>query len=189
MVIPNFEDGILPVGDYEATFEELRASVLVDGCGDLRKTSGWDKAWRSKLVDNLEIIVNQLWDVGIQNIFIDGSFVEDKDHPNDIDGYFECDFRHLSSGKLQQELNLLDPKKVWTWDPNTRKPYPGYPKKQLPMWLSYRVEMYPHAPQMAGGVKDKHGNILPFPAAFRLSRTDDKPKGIVKIIQNHGGQK
>jgi len=191
MAIPNFEDGVLPTGDYEVTFEELRHSVLVNGCGDLREQNGWDKNWRNKLVDNLEILVGQLWKVGIQNIFIDGSFVEDKDHPNDIDGYFECDLKYLASRQLHKDLNLIDPHKVWTWDKNTRRPYPGYNKKQLPMWHEYRIDMYPQplGLKLPTGIKDKHGNDLPFSSAFRLSRTNDKPKGIVKIIQPQGGQK
>jgi len=123
----------------------------------------------------------QLWKVGVHEIFADGSFAEDKDHPNDIDGYFVCDLDRLRSGELTRELNLLDPYKVWTWDPSSRKPYRGYPKKQLPMWHRYRVELYPHFPGMGCGIRDKHGHELEFPAAFRQSRRDGKPRGIVKI--------
>lgn len=57
-------------------------------------------------------MVGQLWQVGITEIFIGGSFVEDKDHPNDIDGYFVSDLRFLASGDLQRQLNLLDPHSV-----------------------------------------------------------------------------
>ena len=81
-----------------------------------------------------------MWQVGITEIFADGSFVEDKDHPNDIDGYFNCDLKHLASGRLEQELNLLDPHKVWTWDPASRRKALGFSKRQLPMWHRYRVE-------------------------------------------------
>lgn len=182
VTIPNFEDGLLPVSDYEVTFDELRASVLVNGCGDLREKN-WDKDWRNKLVNNLEIMAHQLWNVGIKDIFIDGSFVEEKDHPNDIDGYFECDLKYLASGVLQRDLNLQEPDKIWTWDHTTRKPYCGYPKKQLPMWHKYRVELYPHVVGMSSGIKDKFGNELEFPAAFRISRSHDGPKGIVKLLQ------
>ncbi len=118
--------------------------------------------------------------VGVAEIFVDGSFVEDKEHPNDIDGYFVCDLRELASGRLQSALNLLDPHKVWTWDPALRRPYRGYPKKQLPMWHHYRVEMYPHCGQLSG-IRDKYGNELEFPSAFRLSRRDGRPRRIVKI--------
>lgn len=180
-VIPGFTaDGLLPPGDYELTFDQLRSSSLVLGPGDPKDHLNWDAPWREKLVGNLEVLVNQLWQTRVTEIFIDGSFAEDKDHPNDIDGYFVCDLMHLASGALQQELNLLDPHKVWTWDPATRRPYRGYPKMQLPMWHQYRVELYPHYGQPSG-IRDKHGNELEFPAAFRQSRRDGKPRGIIKI--------
>lgn len=108
----------------------------------------------------------QLRQVGISEIFVDGSFVEDKQHPNDIDGYFECDLESLASGRLERELNLIDPHKVWTWDPAFRRPYRGYPKKQLPMWHVYRVELYPHYGQLSG-IRDQFGHDLEFPSAFR----------------------
>ncbi len=129
------------------------------------------------MIGNLEVLTKQLWQVGVRDIYADGSFAEDKDHSNDIDGYFVCGLRELASGELQRELNLLDPFKIWTWDPHTRKPYRGYPKKQLPMWHRYRIELYPHVPGW--------GNDLEFPSAFRQSRRDGTPRGIVKI--RYGG--
>lgn len=176
-------DGMLPPGDYLMTFGQLRASLLVTGPTPPPKD--WDASWRTQLVDNLEVMVRQLWKVGIDEVFIDGSFVEDKVHPNDIDGYFVCDLKRLASGDLQKDLNRLDANKVWTWDPRDRKPFKGYPKKQLPMWHEYRVELYPHFGQLSG-IRDKYGNELEFPSAFRLSRRDGKPRGIVKLIQEGG---
>lgn len=183
MPLPDFvDDGVLPPGEYELTLPELRESMLVVGpraaaAGD---HANWDTAWRLQLVNNLEILVTQLSRVGITEIFVNGSFVEDKDHPNDIDGYFECDLRRLASGDLQRELNTLDPQKVWTWDWRSRRAYRGYGKLQLPMWHVYRVELYPHFGQPAG-IRDRFGNELEFPSAFRISRRNDSPKGIVKI--------
>lgn len=179
--IPGFDDqGMLPVGDYEVTFDELRDSVLVQGPLDHR-CPDWDASWRKWLVDHLEMLTRQLWNVGVTDVFADGSFVEDKDHPNDIDGYFVCEWEQLRSGDLQRQLNVLDPQKVWTWDPAARRPYPGYPKKQLPMWHEYRVELYPHAPGLLSGIQDEFGNDQTFPAAFRKSRREGRPKGIVKL--------
>ena len=111
---------------------------------------------------------------------MDGSFAEDKERPNDIDGYFECELTRLASGELERDLNLLDPHKVWTWDPASRRSFRGYPKKQLPMWHVYRVELYPHYGQLCG-IRDQYGHELEFPSAFRRSRRDGKPRGIVKI--------
>ena len=107
-------DGFLPSGDYEVSFEELRESILMFGPGDSAQYPNWDHAWRLHLVDNLEILTRQLWQVGIREIYADGSFAEDKDHPNDIDGYFVCDLLQISSGELTRQLNLIDPFKVWT---------------------------------------------------------------------------
>ena len=99
---------------YDLSVEELKSSALVPGPGEPRVCPSWDAPWREALVGNLEILVGQLWQVGITEIFVDGSFAEEKDHPNDIDGYFDCELQRLSSGELQTELNLLDPNKIWT---------------------------------------------------------------------------
>lgn len=178
--IPSFQaDGLLPPGDYEVTFDELRQSALVEGPGDPDPYPNWDKGWRLQLVDNLEVLARQLWLIGIDNIFADGSFAEDKEHPNDIDGYFDCDMAFLASGDLERELNKQSPDKVWTWDPASRQPYLGYSKGQLPMWHIYRVELYPHV-GFGSGIQDAQGNDLEFPAAFRQSRGGN-PRGIVKL--------
>jgi len=177
-----FDDrGLLPQGDYPITFNDLKESVLVEGLSGVN----WDKPWRLKLVENLEIMVTQLWAVGITEIFINGSFVEMKTHPNDIDGYFVTDVFRVATGDLNRDLNRLDPDKVWTWDPASRRPYRGYTKKQLPMWHKYRVELYPHYNQFSG-IVDIFGNEMQFPAAFRVERYTYEPKGIIKIISKEG---
>lgn len=188
-MIPPFQpDGLLPPGEFEASFAELRQSLLVVGSTGSSRSPTWDTAWRARLVDNLEVLTQQLWQVGVRDVFADGSFAEDKDHPNDVDGYFVCDFARLVSGQLALELNLLDPHKVWTWDPASRRPHRGYPKRQLPMWHTYRIELYPHIPGLGWGcgIRDKHGNELEFPSAFRQSRRNGAPKGIIKI--RYGGR-
>lgn len=178
--LPEFtNDGLLPPGNYALSLEELALSPLVTGPSG-GEHENWDASWRRELVGNLSLMVRQLWRVGVTEIFVDGSFAEDKDHPNDIDGYFECDLKRLGSGELERELNLLDPHKVWTWDPESRRPFRGYPKKQLPMWHIYRIELYPHVGQLSG-IRDKYGNELEFPSAFRLSRRNGQPRGIIKI--------
>jgi hypothetical protein len=185
-LIPAFtNDGLLPPGDYEVTFEELRQSILVVGPEQPEEYRQWDTSWRTELVNNLEILTTQLWKIGITEVFADGSFAEDKDHPNDIDGYFVTDLTRLATGQLERELNFLDPEKVWTWDPASRRPYRGYPKRQLPMWHRYRVELYPHVAGLGSGIQDESGNELEFPSAFRQSRRDGKSRGIVKIC--YGG--
>ena len=184
MSIPEFDKGgLLQPGDYEVTFNELRSSVFVSG--PQTPIAGWHADWRTYLVDQAELLVQQLWQIGVKEIFLNGSFVEDKPHPNDIDGYFVCDVREFASGEIQRKLNALDPHSVWTWNPALRRPYRGYAKKQLPMWHLYRVELYPHFGQTAG-IRDRHGHELTFPSAFRLRRFTEEEKGIVKIVPQVG---
>lgn len=51
------------------------------------------------------------------------------------------------------------------------------------MWVKYRVELYPHLhnSMFPTGIKDKAGNDLQFPSAFRQSRHNFSPKGIIQI--------
>lgn len=178
MVLDFDERGLLPPGDYPMTFSQLRASPLVEN-----GLAGWDRDWRLHLVDQAEVMIKQLWEVGVEEVVLDGSFVEDKAHPNDIDGYFVCDAAGLDD--LTQRLNALDPYKVWTWDPATRRPYRGHVKKQLPMWHRYRVELFPHFDQFSG-ITEALGHPLTFPSAFRLQRATFEQKGVV-LLRREGG--
>ena len=119
MVLNFDEDGLLPEGDYPMTIAELRDSLLVYGPG--KTCPQWDSKWRLQLVNNLGHLANQLWAVGITNLFIDGSFVEDKDHPKDIDGYFETTTYRVASGQLQDDLNAIE--RIWTWSSNAKRPH------------------------------------------------------------------
>ena len=59
-VIPDFDaDGLLPPGDYEVSFDELRASPLVLGPGKKVGYESWDSHWRSYLVDNRPELLRQ----------------------------------------------------------------------------------------------------------------------------------
>lgn len=174
------DHGLLPPGDYALTLGQLAESPLVAGVPDGSAT--WDSAWRARLVANLSALVEQLWAVGIEEIYIDGSFAEAKDRPNDIDGYFVCDPHRFAAGELERDLNRLDPAKCWTWDHRSRRPCRGSPKLQLPMWHAYRVELYPHFPGLIAGV-DEYGQPLEFPAFFRKTRDTGEPKGIIRIVR------
>ena len=100
-ILPAFDaDGLIPPGDYLLTLGQLKQSQLVLGPGDPKAYPTWDAAWREHLVCNLETLVGELVRVGIHDVWIDGSFVEDKDHPNDVDGYFLCTRNGTFSGSF-----------------------------------------------------------------------------------------
>ncbi len=181
--LPPFDEhGLLPVGDYELTLDELEESFLVVGPGGGQP---WSEKTRKMLVRNLRVLVEQLWQVGIENTYINGSFVEDKSRPNDTDGYFECNLMSLATGGLQRDLNELDPQKCCTWNQAPRRPDSTSAKLQLPMWHFYRVELYPlaQARMTSSGIRDEHGNELQFPAAFRRQREAGRAKRIIKGIR------
>src|SRR5712664_525863 len=78
--LPPFQtNGLLPVGDYPLTLDGLRACHLVTG--KFSESVTWDRPHRAYLVDQLEVMVVQLWQIGLDRIFIDGSFVETKITP------------------------------------------------------------------------------------------------------------
>ena len=174
--IPTFDArGLLPPSDYQVTFQDIRQSHLITGAGH---GPTWDTAWRSTLLDGCEVMVRQLWQVGITSIVLDGSFVEDKDHPSDIDGYFDCDIYTLAS--IVAQLNALDFHQIWTWRPDSRRFDPTTGKDQLPMWHQYRTELYPNTQQQSG-ILDRYGQPLLFPSAFRQQRGSFAQKGVLLI--------
>jgi hypothetical protein len=188
MLPPFTPEGVLPPADYPMTIAELKASFLVTGEGVTSKN--WDTDWRLMLVENLDILVSELWKVGIDKIFIDGSFVEEKDHPGDIDGYFECDLMELVTGVLEEKLNNVSRARIWTWDTGRRRYDSDTRKRQLPMWHEYVVELFPHAEGLSSGIPDQFGNPQEFPSAFRKTRLRQTttgpqmlPKGIVQIVK------
>jgi hypothetical protein len=171
-------DGVLPQ-DYAVTFDEIRHSLLVDG--PLDKAPNWDTAWRSLLLGNLEILVRQLWSVGVGAIHVDGSFVENIAHPGDIDGCFECSFDDWNSGSLERRLNAIAPKPVWDWTEEGKKVVLG--QRRLPMWWSYRVELFPYSLSIPSGIVTEDG-LIPFPDAFRLRKQVAGKKGILQLRQD-----
>lgn len=184
MTLPTFTPmGLLPPGDYPLTLDELTVCHLVTGEGNASAT--WDFAWRLTLVQNLSVLVRQLWAAGVTDIFINGSFVEDVDHPNDIDGYFLCERSRIGSRELHAALNARDPYQVWDWSLVSRRPHPDSMKMELPMWHRYRVELYPEYGS-ASGIRDRLGNDQPFSAVFRRSRHTGEPKGVVQVVRKGG---
>lgn len=179
------DEGLLPPGEYPMTLEQLEQSILVTG--DEHTDGAWDTKWRLKLVQNLRVLVKQLWDEGITEIYIDGSFATDKLHPGDIDGYFvvekpegalDSDFEE----ELCNRLNQRDEHNVWTWKDKDRKRPAEAEKGQLPMWWEYRVEMWPEYGQWSGQIHPLKGEKLTHAQLFRITKQGEE-KGIIKLLK------
>lgn len=172
------EDGYLPEGDYELAPAQLRSSILVSN----PSRADWDEAWRNQLLENFLLLAAELRQVDITEIYIDGSFVEEKDHPNDIDGYFVVDdFKRYVHKELHRALNAINKDKIWTWSQMDMVKDDSVGKRVLPMWQKYRVELFPDYPGAFSGIRDRRGRNLDFPEAFRTCRSGRTRKGIIKL--------
>ena len=77
VMIPRFDaDGLLPPGVHWATWDEV-------------STRFGNTPWRRQLVDGLEMAIGDLKRAGCRTVYIDGSFVTDKEVPNDFDVCWE----------------------------------------------------------------------------------------------------
>lgn len=90
MGIPTLnEKGELPPGDYNASLDEIDARF------------GRANKRRRELMRGLRAATANLAKTGVRKIWVDGSFVTDKEYPNDIDGVWET--------HEQIDLTVLDP--------------------------------------------------------------------------------
>jgi hypothetical protein len=170
-----FKYGVLDK-DYTLTIDGLRNSMLVKG-----PTTGeyipWDKEKRLYLVNQLEIVANQVWNAGFDKICVDGSFVEDKASPGDIDCYFECGLDDFMQGKVEEALRIANPGEKWGFSKDNLINVDGI--SQFPIWHKYRVDMWPEC-GMPSFVFDKSGtNNLKISQAFRQQKHTYRKKGIV----------
>jgi hypothetical protein len=179
-MLPSFtSEGLLPPGNYDLTIELLKNSILV--AGPPEGYPNWDARWRMRLVNSLEILAGQLWQVGIPDpICIGGSFVEDRYHPHDIDGYFYCyDEREFITGELQRKLNELDPHKAWNWSPKSRT-HDARGKWQYPHCHRYSVDLFPNIGQPTG-VFDDNGEPMNFYSLMRWSDRVKSNRGVIQL--------
>jgi hypothetical protein len=71
-MIPQFTDeGLLPPGVHETDLEELKEKM------------GWSRK-RRELLEGLEEVLELMASCGVVRVYLDGSFVTDKDRPNDM---------------------------------------------------------------------------------------------------------
>lgn len=190
MNLPFFNlDGVLPAGDdFKLTFDGIRQSHLITGaCSS--NVSDWDREGRLHLLENFEMLVNCLWKVGVEEVFLGGSFVEDKPKPQDIDGCFLCpNADELRKGQFSKYLDdvsteLMREQRVWYWGDRIENTITG--RRELRMKHYYHVELIPYSPDMKNAITiPATGERLPIPVAFRKRHGDLLSKGIVQVIRD-----
>jgi hypothetical protein len=149
---------------------------------------------RVKLIDNLEVLVRQLWQVGVSNIYLDGSFCSTKAEPADIDAYYDLplpeEVLQMEDGKekhesvllyilaLSEQLNQFNEIPIWNiWD-KIHVDERGYQRTE--MWMHYRCEIYPHCWGMYAA--DVNGRKVKFDEFFRKDKYGIE-KGVIKLVK------
>jgi hypothetical protein len=91
-MIPQFTDeGLLPPGVHQTGLEEIKEKM------------GWSRK-RRELLEGLEEALDLMASCGVVRAYLDGSFVTDKDRPNDIDGCYD-----LAEDVTAEDLKRLAP--------------------------------------------------------------------------------
>ena len=138
MAIPALqENGELPPGEHQASLDEIE--LIYGSLNDRRKL----------LMRGLRDATNNFELSGVKRIWIDGSFITDKEEPNDIDGCWEY--------KIDVDRDILDP--VFLGTRNEMKDKYG-----LDFFIASIIEM---------------GSGLPFPKFFQVNRDGTKKGIIV----------
>ena len=171
MVLQFLKNGLLPVGDHEISLAELE-QFMREGPGN---GETWDTAWRLELLEEFKKRYQQLLQVGIKEVYIDGSYATDKIHPNDMDVYFVVPRKIWRNG-AEKALKDMDPE-FWRFDPELLEGG----KLGYPMALFHHIEMYPvyleHTPAHA----ESPELIDPKIKFFRTDKYSHRSKGIIKI--------
>jgi hypothetical protein len=140
MAIPGFRaDGTLPPGEYRATWPEIVGRY------------GWN-ARRRALLAGLRLALSELQRAGCERVYVDGSFVTEKDEPNDYD----CCWEEAGVAIPSLHAGLLDLR----WPRAT-------------MNATFGGEMFP-----ANAFAD--AQLTRYRTFFQRDR-DDEPKGIIFI--------
>ena len=96
-MIPQFTDeGLLPPGVHETDLEELREKM------------GWSRK-RQRLLEGLEEALELMAPCGVVRVYLDGSFVTDKDRPNDIDGCYDLVVDDVTAEDLGRLAPIFPP--------------------------------------------------------------------------------
>ncbi len=95
-MIPQFTDeGLLPAGVHETDLEEIREKM------------GWSRK-RRELLEGLEEALELMATCGVARVYLDGSFVTDKDRPNDVDGCYDL-AEDVTTGDLKRLAPIFPP--------------------------------------------------------------------------------
>jgi hypothetical protein len=147
MPIPHLTaGGELPPGIHSATLQEVEGVF------------GSNNNQRRSLMKGLKEAIALLKAGNVSKVFIDGSFVSDKDEPNDVDGCWSS---------IDVVASKLDPR-FWDFADEV-----DFQNKRASLKQEFGIDFY-IAEILEGG------SGKPFPAFFQTNR-DGEAKGIIEV--------
>jgi hypothetical protein len=143
-MIPRFTDeGLLPPGVYGTDLEELKEKM------------GWSRK-RGELLEGLEEALELMASSGVVRVYLDGSFVTEKDRPNDIDGCYD-----LADDVTAEDLRRLAPI------------FPPSPSNRAEAKRRFGVDLFPAA-------ATELGSGQPFLRFFQSDR-EGRERGVLSV--------
>lgn len=143
-MIPQFTDeGLLSPGVHQTGLEELKEKM------------GWSRK-RRELLEGLEEALELMASCGVVSAYLDGSFVTDKDRPNDIDGCYD-----LTEDVTAKDLKRLAP--IFPPSPSNRAEAKG----------RFGVDFFPAA-------ATELGSGQPFLRFFQADR-EGRERGVLSV--------
>lgn len=143
-MIPSFTDeGLLPPGVHDTDLEELKEKM------------GWSRR-RRELLEGLEESLGLMAACRVERVYLDGSFVTDKDRPNDIDGCYD-----LAEDVTDDDLGRLAPI------------FPPSPSNRAEAKRRFGVDFFPAA-------ATELGSGQPFLRFFQTDR-EGRERGVLSV--------
>lgn len=145
----------MPPGIFETDF------------GELKEKMGWSRR-RLALLEGLSSALELMADSGVRRVYVDGSFVTDKDRPNDIDGCYDLQERKEGQeGANDEELEAMAPI------------FPPSPANRVKAKETYGVDFFPAA-------ATELGSGQPFLRFFQKDRQGRERGVLVLEISDEG---
>lgn len=140
---------MLPPGVHETDLAEIEEKM------------GWTSRRRA-LIAGLRRALELMRDCGARRVYLNGSFVTEKDRPNDIDGCYD-----LSEGVTEEELERMAPV------------FPPNPENRAKARELFGVDFFPAAAKELGSGQ-------PFLRFFQKDR-EGRERGVLVIGLQRGG--
>lgn len=156
------DDGVLPVGVYKVTLQQLSVSRFVNA-----------NEHRRMLFISFQELVERLWKHHKTSVFVNGSYLTDMNCPGDIDAFVV-----ISPFTFLSLLNDLGD----DWDPRKMKRETGTGEHLL-MWFRCRVEIFAIG-SMSDWTMIESGMMTNWHDLFSQRKEDGLPKGYLEIVPN-----